>query len=65
MAAKGKVRDILKRLREDGWDLVNTEGSHRQFKHPIKSGRVTVSGRPGEDMPTSLWYSICRQAGWR
>jgi predicted RNA binding protein YcfA (HicA-like mRNA interferase family) len=65
MATKGKVRDILKMLREDGWIMVNMEGSHRQFKHPTKSGRVTVNGKPGDDISTTLWYSICRQAGWR
>jgi predicted RNA binding protein YcfA (HicA-like mRNA interferase family) len=65
MAAKGKVRDILKMLREDGWIMVNMEGSHRQFKHPDKPGRVTVGGKPGDDMSTTLWHSIRRQAGWR
>ncbi|RJQ47361.1 MAG: addiction module toxin, HicA family [Gammaproteobacteria bacterium] len=47
-----KVRDILKRLHEDGWYLVVTHGSHRQFKHPVKSGRVTVPGKPGDDLPS-------------
>jgi predicted RNA binding protein YcfA (HicA-like mRNA interferase family) len=55
----------LKMLREDGWIMVDMEGSHRQFKHPAKPGRVTVNGKPGDDVPATLWHSICRQAGWR
>ncbi len=45
-----KVRDVLKLLRNDGWRLMTTVGSHRQFKHPTKSGRVTVSGHTSEDV---------------
>jgi predicted RNA binding protein YcfA (HicA-like mRNA interferase family) len=41
-----KVRDVLKRIEEDGWYQVAQKGSHRQFKHPSKSGRVTVAGHP-------------------
>ena len=44
-----KVNDILTMLRNDGWVLVATRGSHRQFKHPDKSGRVTVAGKPSDD----------------
>ena len=43
-----KVRDVLKRLREDGWVVVRTRGDHRQLKHPTKPGLVTVAGKPGE-----------------
>jgi predicted RNase H-like HicB family nuclease/predicted RNA binding protein YcfA (HicA-like mRNA interferase family) len=42
-----KVRDVIRVLQADGWALVTTEGSHRQFKHSTKPGRVTVSGPPG------------------
>lgn len=58
------VRDALLRLRQDGWQLVVQRGSHRQFKHPVKPGRVTVAGRPADDLPPATWKSICRQAGW-
>ncbi|HMU33190.1 MAG TPA: type II toxin-antitoxin system HicA family toxin [Pyrinomonadaceae bacterium] len=58
-----KVRDILKLLAEDGWYLVVTEGSHRQFKHPVKPGRVTVPGKPGHDLPIGTLNSVLRQAG--
>jgi len=39
-----KVREVIRLLERGGWVLVVTRGSHRQFKHPIKPGRVTVSG---------------------
>ena len=58
-----KVRDVLKLLNEDGWYLVATEGSHRQFKHPTKVGRVTVPGKPNDDLPIGTLNSVLRQAG--
>lgn len=45
-----KVRDILRLLKDDGWYLIVTEGSHRQFKHATKKGRVTVPGKPNDDL---------------
>jgi predicted RNA binding protein YcfA (HicA-like mRNA interferase family) len=50
-------------LKEDGWLVVVTEGSHRQLKHPTKSGRVTVSGHPSLDVPRGTLNSILKQAG--
>ena len=50
-------------LEDDGWILVITRGSHRQFKHPTKPGRVTVSGQLGDDMPKGTFASVRRQAG--
>ncbi|HSU60180.1 MAG TPA: type II toxin-antitoxin system HicA family toxin [Bryobacteraceae bacterium] len=44
-----KVRDIIKRIETDGWRQVAQRGSHRQYKHPEKKGRVTVPGHPGDD----------------
>lgn len=58
-----KVREVIRLLEGDGWTLVNTEGSHRQFKHPTKVGRVTVSGNLGDDMPKGTLGSVKRQAG--
>ena len=52
-----KVRDIIKVIEKDGWFYVGTEGDHRQYKHPTKKGRVTISGHPGEDMPRGLRHS--------
>ncbi|MDZ4701939.1 MAG: type II toxin-antitoxin system HicA family toxin [Rhodothermales bacterium] len=50
-------------LESDGWVLVRTKGSHRQFKHSTKSGTVTVAGKPGEDIPRGTLNSILKQAG--
>lgn len=58
-----KVSDILDRLREDGWVVVAQRGSHRQFVHPIKPGRVTVAGKPSKDLPHAILRSILNQAG--
>jgi predicted RNA binding protein YcfA (HicA-like mRNA interferase family) len=58
-----KVRDIIKMLEKDGWYLMRTKGSHRQFKHPIKPGIVTVAGKLGLDVPPGTLNSILKQAG--
>ena len=58
-----KVGDILDMLRREGWYLVATRGSHRQFKHPSKPGRVTVAGKPSHDLPPGTLNSILKQAG--
>ncbi|TME69767.1 MAG: addiction module toxin, HicA family [Chloroflexi bacterium] len=58
-----KVRDVIRLIEAEGWRLIVIEGSHRQFKHPSKAGRVTVSGHPGDDMPKGTLASVVRQAG--
>jgi len=58
-----KVSEILDILRRDGWVLVAQRGSHRQFVHPVKPGRVTVAGKPSKDLPHFLHRSILNQAG--
>jgi predicted RNA binding protein YcfA (HicA-like mRNA interferase family) len=58
-----KVGDVLLMLRNDGWFLVATQGSHRQFKHPSKPGRVTVAGKPSDDLAAGTLNSILKQAG--
>ena len=58
-----KVREVIRLLQRDGWELVVTRGSHRQFKHPKKPGRVTVSGSLGDEMPKGTFASVKRQAG--
>jgi len=50
-------------LDDDGWFLVATRGSHRQFKHPVKSGRVTVAGKPSDDLAPGTLNSILKQSG--
>jgi predicted RNA binding protein YcfA (HicA-like mRNA interferase family) len=57
-----KVRDMLRLLEADGWRIVAMRGSHRQFKHPLKPGRVTVTGKPGEDLAPGTQNSILKQA---
>ncbi|MGJ0502545.1 MAG: type II toxin-antitoxin system HicA family toxin [Methylocystis sp.] len=56
-------RDIIRRLEKEGWRLVRSKGSHRQFKHPTKVGRVTVA-HPRKDMPPKTVLSIYESAGW-
>jgi predicted RNA binding protein YcfA (HicA-like mRNA interferase family)/predicted RNase H-like HicB family nuclease len=58
-----RVREIIRQLESDGWFLVTTRGSHRQYKHPTKSGRVTVPGKPSDDLHPATLKSILRQAG--
>ena len=58
-----KVSAVLKLLEDDGWVIKRTRGSHRQLKHPGKTGTVTVSGRPGIDIPPGTLDSILKQAG--
>jgi predicted RNA binding protein YcfA (HicA-like mRNA interferase family) len=58
-----KVRVILKMLRQDGWEQVRMKGSHRQLRHPIKAGTVTVSGNLGIDIPIGTLKNIFKQAG--
>lgn len=57
-----KIRDILKILADDGWYIVKQVGSHRQFKHPVKLGRVTVAGKPGDNLAPGTLNSILKQA---
>ncbi len=58
-----KVRRAIKLSRADGWYLVVPRVSHRQFKHLDKTGRVTVAGKPGDDIAPGTWASIKKQAG--
>jgi predicted RNA binding protein YcfA (HicA-like mRNA interferase family) len=58
-----KVRELIKVLEGDGWFLARTRGSHRQFHHPSKRGTVTVSGKPGADIPPGTLRSVLKQAG--
>jgi predicted RNA binding protein YcfA (HicA-like mRNA interferase family) len=58
-----KVREVLRMIDQDGWHLARTRGSHRQFKHRIKPGLVTVAGKPGDDIAPGTLNSILKQAG--
>jgi predicted RNA binding protein YcfA (HicA-like mRNA interferase family) len=50
-------------IEQDGWTQVKSRGGHRQFKHPTKPGRVTISGNSSDDLAPGTMNSILRQAG--
>jgi predicted RNA binding protein YcfA (HicA-like mRNA interferase family) len=60
-----KVREVIALIEGDGWVLVHTRGDHRQYKHPTKPGRVTVSGHRNDDIHPKTLNSILTQAGLR
>ena len=57
------VRDVIRLIEADGWKLMATRGSHRQYKHPSKPGRVTIAGHPKDDLAPGTLNSILRQTG--
>ena len=57
-----KVREIIRRIEQDGWIHVRTTGSHRHYKHPTKSGIVTIPGKPSDTLRPGTENSILRQA---
>ncbi len=58
-----KVKAVLKILEKEGWYLARTKGSHRQFKHPHKSGLVTVPGKLSDELAPGTLASILKQSG--
>jgi predicted RNA binding protein YcfA (HicA-like mRNA interferase family) len=58
-----KVRDAIKLVKAEGWELVRTHGSHRHYHHPSKLGIVTIAGHPSEDLDPKTQASILKQAG--
>ncbi len=58
-----KVREIIRMIEVDGWYRIQSKGGHRQYKHPVKSGRVTVPGQMNADLDKKTEKSILRQAG--
>jgi len=58
-----KVRELIRVIGNDGWRRVKTKGSHRQYKHPAKPGRVTIPGHPGDDLHPDTPKSVLKQAG--
>jgi predicted RNA binding protein YcfA (HicA-like mRNA interferase family) len=57
-----KIRDIIRLIENDGWYLFATKGSHRQYKHPEKPGRVTIAGHMNDDISPGTLGSIKKQA---
>jgi len=58
-----KVREAIKIIEQDGWYLNSQRGSHGQYKHLVKKGRVTVAGKPSDELAPGTLNSILKQAG--
>jgi predicted RNA binding protein YcfA (HicA-like mRNA interferase family) len=58
-----KIREVIEILEKDGWYKVHQRGSHRQYKHPEKKGRVTIAGHPVDDLAAGTLDSVFKQAG--
>jgi predicted RNA binding protein YcfA (HicA-like mRNA interferase family) len=58
-----KVADCIRLLEREGWQLSRTRGGHRQYRHPVRRGKVTVPGKPSETLHPKTLASILRQAG--
>lgn len=57
-----RFREVEKMILDDGWTLVDVKGSHHQYKHPAKPGKVTIPNHRG-DIPQKVVNSILKQAG--
>jgi predicted RNA binding protein YcfA (HicA-like mRNA interferase family) len=60
---QANVGDVIKMVEKDGWFVVRTKGSHRQFKHNTKKGLVTIAGKPSAELAPGTLNSVLRQAG--
>jgi len=58
-----KVRDVIELIEEDNWYLVRMKGDHRQYKHPVKRGLVTIAGNLNHELAKGTLNSILKQAG--
>jgi predicted RNA binding protein YcfA (HicA-like mRNA interferase family) len=58
-----KVRDVVSLIEKDGWFRVDSKGGHRQYKHSVKKGRVTISGHLKDDIHPKTLNSVLKQAG--
>ncbi|HEY0737516.1 MAG TPA: type II toxin-antitoxin system HicA family toxin [Herpetosiphonaceae bacterium] len=58
-----EVKDAIKLVEDGGWQLMRIKGSHRQYKHEVKPGLVTIAGKPSLDIPPKTLKSILKQAG--
>lgn len=57
------VLQMIRLIKSDGWYLKKTKGSHRQYCHPKKPGKVTIAGKESHDLPEKTIRSILKQAG--
>ena len=60
-----KVREVIRLLENNGWYLAYVRGDHRQFRHNVKKGKVTVNGKLSDNLSQELLNSIWKQAEWR
>jgi predicted RNA binding protein YcfA (HicA-like mRNA interferase family) len=58
-----KVGEVITLVEREGWELSRTRGSHRQYKHPERPGKVTIAGKPSDTLHPKTLASIMRQAG--
>jgi predicted RNA binding protein YcfA (HicA-like mRNA interferase family) len=58
-----KVREAIRAIEADGWFFVGQVGSHRQYKHATKKGKVTIAGKPSDTLRAATWASVRKQAG--
>lgn len=58
-----KVKEVIRMLEKNGWFIVRTKGSHRQYKHETKKGLVTIAGKQSDDLALGTLNSIYKQAG--
>ena len=58
-----KVREVIKKLEDDGWYQISTVGSHHHYKHPIKPGKVTVAGNSADDVKIGALRAIEKASG--
>lgn len=56
-----KVKEVIALIEDDGWRMVRMKGSHRQYKHPMKHGLVTIAGKPGDDLAAGALNSTERR----
>lgn len=58
-----RFRELEKIIKKDGWYEVAQKGSHHQYEHPSKPGKVTIPEHKGKDINPSVAKSIMKQAG--
>ncbi len=64
-SARMKVRQVIQKLEADGWTFIRTRGSHRQYKHPTKPGKVTVAGKLSDEVPPGTINNIWKQVNFK
>ncbi|MDQ6832107.1 MAG: type II toxin-antitoxin system HicA family toxin [Chloroflexota bacterium] len=60
-----KIREVIKRLEDEGWTILRQKGGHRQYRKPGNPNVVTVAGKPSNDVKPGIYSSIAQKAGWK